>query len=385
MKFLRGRNLLFVSGAPWHYVFQPVATLYAGALAAANRVTWFNPPQRNPLRFVRDNRRFGGRRNGVRVYTPFCTTPQYGALSALDQKLLIAQAKMVGGASDSKDQVIWSNCYPNPELAARFKRAYYIYWPGDSFDPGAELDRLKSCNLVMPLTEEKTAAVAARFPGKAMLSTTGCDFHSFRAAEYAMRGHVEKKFAGLRRPIAGYAGHISSHRIDFGLVEHLCHSMPEVTFVFAGAQDGRAETADAVARLARTCPNALLLGEFSYGDLPYLIKHFTAGIIPYQLNDFNLGTNPNKLYEYFAMGKPVISVALPSLRKFAPRVALAQSKEEFASRLAACLTEQPAEGAKAERIAIAREYSPEEALKRIDAFIVGQMATPITVGHGIRA
>jgi glycosyltransferase involved in cell wall biosynthesis len=46
-------------------------------------------------------------------------------------------------------------------------------------------------------------------------------------------------------------------------------------------------------------------GEYSYEDLPEIINRWDIGVIPYQLNEFNNFTIHNKIFDFFAMGKPV--------------------------------------------------------------------------------
>lgn len=46
-------------------------------------------------------------------------------------------------------------------------------------------------------------------------------------------------------------------------------------------------------------------GEYSYEDLPEIIGNWDIGVIPYQLNEFNHYTIHNKIFDFFAMGKPV--------------------------------------------------------------------------------
>lgn len=46
-------------------------------------------------------------------------------------------------------------------------------------------------------------------------------------------------------------------------------------------------------------------GTYKIGELPSIISKFDVGVIPYQISDFNNFTIHNKLFDFFACGKPV--------------------------------------------------------------------------------
>jgi len=65
----------------------------------------------------------------------------------------------------------------------------------------------------------------------------------------------------------------------------------------------------------RSSNNIEFTGEYDYCTLPELIKNAGWGIIPYPPNEFNNYTIHNKIFDYFAFGKPVIvSTAVPLAR-----------------------------------------------------------------------
>jgi glycosyltransferase involved in cell wall biosynthesis len=57
------------------------------------------------------------------------------------------------------------------------------------------------------------------------------------------------------------------------------------------------------------------LGSYDYQTLPQILAKSDIGVIPYQINDFNNYTIHNKVFDYFALGKPVlVSLANPLVR-----------------------------------------------------------------------
>jgi len=109
----------------------------------------------------------------------------------------------------------------------------------------------------------------------------------------------------IPRPIIGFSGGFRQW-IDIDLLEFLVRSEPEYSFVFVGpAQIG-------VERFS-LFKNVYFLGQKRHEELPYYIKNFDVAIIPYIVNEFTRCIFPAKLYEYLAMGKPIVATDLPEI------------------------------------------------------------------------
>lgn len=130
---------------------------------------------------------------------------------------------------------------------------------------------------------------------------------------------------GIRRPIIGFSGGIRKW-IDKDLLKYLSDSNPEYSFVFIGPLQMDVE--EFVEN-----KNMHFLGQKDHNELPRYINNFDVSIIPYLVNDFTQCIYPAKLNEYLALGKPVVSTALPELislrNKYQDIVYIADTKEEF--------------------------------------------------------
>jgi hypothetical protein len=129
------------------------------------------------------------------------------------------------------------------------------------------------------------------------------------------------------RPIAGYFGVLASW-FDYGLVLDLARARPELSVVLIGPDyDGSCRS---WRHQAGELPaNLFLLPPVPYSRLPQHAVWFDVGMIPFLLNDITLATSPLKLYEYFAMGIPVVAVRLPECERHQPAVLLAGDATEF--------------------------------------------------------
>jgi glycosyltransferase involved in cell wall biosynthesis len=155
-----------------------------------------------------------------------------------------------------------------------------------------------------------------------------------------------------RHPIAGYVG-VLRDWFDFDLVGHLARTMPDISFVMVGPLDFEFRNAH-----LRTLPNLRWIGRREYGEMPRYISAFDVCLIPFLVGKVSQTTNPVKVFEYFALGKPVVSTPMHELLPFRNDglLRLAGGKDEFASALRDSLAE-PAGETKELRCDVARNHS----------------------------
>jgi len=87
-----------------------------------------------------------------------------------------------------------------------------------------------------------------------------------------------------------------------------------IELIIAGSGECENEYKELVSKF-RNKNKFQFLGSYSYQDLPQILAKSDFGVIPYQINDFNNYTIHNKVFDYFAMGKPVLaSIVNPLIR-----------------------------------------------------------------------
>lgn len=122
--------------------------------------------------------------------------------------------------------------------------------------------------------------------------------------------HADDPIHKLAHPRIGYLGNIFSH-LDFPLLEGLCQKHPDWQLVLVGP----VESERAVAGLRRFA-NAHFLGPRPYDQVPSILRALDVGLIPFIDNQFTRAINPLKLYEYLAVGLPIVATRLPELERF---------------------------------------------------------------------
>jgi glycosyltransferase involved in cell wall biosynthesis len=176
-----------------------------------------------------------------------------------------------------------------------------------------------------------------------------------------------REIAYLSHPIIGYIGGLHDH-IDVPLLSATARALPSASIVLVGPimRD--------IAEL-RSEPNIHVLGARSASELTNFIGSFDVGLIPYVLTPYTETVRPTKLFEYLAMGKPVVTTPLPEvvrlgLPMFAARVA--KDASGFVQAIQMLIAEDRV-GAAADRRDLARSEDWEAVVERMAHLIADAM------------
>jgi glycosyltransferase involved in cell wall biosynthesis len=120
-------------------------------------------------------------------------------------------------------------------------------------------------------------------------------------------------------PILLYVGSLWGSWFDWDLVLKASQAFPDARLVFIGEYGGQCPYA---------LPNVHFLGLKPHGELAGYLAAADACLIPFKVDEITRAVNPLKVYEYLAMGKPVVSSALPELEGM-PYVFTSGTPDEF--------------------------------------------------------
>ncbi|MUV13719.1 glycosyltransferase [Lysobacter sp. HX-5-24] len=124
------------------------------------------------------------------------------------------------------------------------------------------------------------------------------------------------------RPIVGYFGAMAPW-LWYEAMNELAKQRPDLSFVYIGP-----DYLDA-ARKLESLSNVYALGAVDYAVLPYFAQHFDVAIIPFKQGEIARTTSPLKLFEYFALGLPVVvTQGMEECEQF-PEVLTAGSAEAY--------------------------------------------------------
>ncbi|GAG07285.1 unnamed protein product, partial [marine sediment metagenome] len=113
-------------------------------------------------------------------------------------------------------------------------------------------------------------------------------------------------------------------------------------------------------------PNTYFLGRKPKERLPHFLFLFNVCLIPYDVSlEFVQGCNPMKLYEYLALGKPVVSTPIEAVKVFSPIVKIANNVVGFEKAIREFLKKEYNKKEEKKRKKIAQENSWEKKVERM--------------------
>ena len=164
------------------------------------------------------------------------------------------------------------------------------------------------------------------------------DMSKFDAARISATPPPE--FANISGPRLGYSGLIGK-RLNFDLILQLAQRRAEWSFVFIGRVDRR-ECDTELSALERM-DNVFFLGEKKQGWVADYVAAFDIGLLPYKLNVETKHISPLKMYEYLAVGLPVVSTAIPAALRHRDVIEVADNDTEFENACQAVILNEDSE------------------------------------------
>jgi hypothetical protein len=162
--------------------------------------------------------------------------------------------------------------------------------------------------------------------------THGVDFNSFNSA--LSIESMPDDIRNISQPIVGYFGGLT-YRVNYGLISEVAMRYPTSNIVLIGKKwDDLGKSAE-----LKKLKHVHTLGFRDYSLLPMYLKQFRVCLIPYHVNELMEGVDPIKLREYFCLGKPVVSVDLPEVKKFGGLVYIGKNEEDFVKKVGVAMRE----------------------------------------------
>jgi glycosyltransferase involved in cell wall biosynthesis len=144
---------------------------------------------------------------------------------------------------------------------------------------------------------------------------------------------IDPLIAGIPQPRLGVMGTLDG-RLDIPLLASIFTERPSWQLVLIGALHPERVDLSQLLKL----PNVHSLGMQPFERLPALLNGLNIFLIPYVINEMTQYISPIKLYEYLAVGKPIISTNLPEVSHFSSFLRMATGKDEFIQQIEAALT-----------------------------------------------
>lgn len=159
------------------------------------------------------------------------------------------------------------------------------------------------------------------------LVTNGVVYEHFRDIE----NMIPKEMEGVvskNKPIIGYYGALASW-FDYELLKGVAREREDWNFVLIGWDYDGSFKGSGVDGLK----NVFVVPPVDYHRLPLYAQWFDVCMIPFQINDVTKSTSPVKLFEYMALGKPIVTTPMPECKKYKSIIIAENSAKDFAKKI----------------------------------------------------
>ncbi|MBI9035521.1 MAG: glycosyltransferase [Bacteroidales bacterium] len=164
----------------------------------------------------------------------------------------------------------------------------------------------------------------------------GCDLSRYNDADGNLQ--IPEDLKGIKKPIVGYVGYLTTIRLDIEVLVHIAKSLPEISLVLVGPEDE-----DFINSELHEISNVCFLGRKDPSELAAYIKGFDVAINPQLVNPITDINYPLKIDEYLAMGKATVATKTTFMAYFKDYVHLPSNKEEYITSIRKALTENSEE------------------------------------------
>ncbi len=251
-----------------------------------------------------------------------------------------------------------------PDVSVYYSRDYVVaggYWRkhGLRLEPA-----LIAKSDVCVANSSYLASYCRRYNAQSFDVGQGCDAP---AAPPAGAG-APADLRGLRGPVVGYVGAITSARLDLAVLRHLSSQRPHWSIVLVGPEDDVFKVSDLHQRA-----NIHFLGAKPTTELAAYVQHFDVCLNPQLVNPLTVGNYPRKIDEYLALGKPVVATRTEAMSVFAQHTYLADTPADYVDLIELALAQDGASRQQARR-SFAATHTWENSVGRIYAAIAAHYA-----------
>jgi hypothetical protein len=247
------------------------------------------------------------------VVIPFHHVP---LVSKLNQMLLVLYIRAVCLFLGFRNPILFIFLPSMYGVVGKLKEVLSVYYCTDEHSQFPGVDRNSIKRMETEILKKVTLGFATspqileekkKINPSFYLSMHGVDYDNFsKAQDTALM--IPEDIVNFKSPVIGYFGAIDKW-MDLDLIHYLVKQRREWSFVFIGK-------AVVDISLFENEPNIHFLGKRPFSELPAYGKKFDVAIIPFLLNELTRHVFPIKLKEYLAMGKSVVSSALPPVEDF---------------------------------------------------------------------
>ncbi len=353
---IKGKNIIVFGSDKWEYpgLQQTIMRL----LSRNNRILFVNPlgTRRVSVKFSefgiyfnrairifqRDNNNGGEEAKKFRVCNPWMIPLVYNrAIMGLNKSIMHAQFSRLLSNLEFDKYILWVGTPTAASFLDIFDPSLIIYNPVDRYSEFSFVDSAKIVDYEKHIASRADAIICTSdaikkdlepYNSNCFTVTHGVDVNHFHSA--LNNSSIPDDMRNIPGPIIGYFGGLSE-RVNWELLNDVAIRYKDANMVLIGKKIPGIKEMEQLKRKS----NVHFLGYRDYKVLPDYLKQFTVCLIPYVVNDLLLAVDPIKLREYLAVGKPVVSVDLPEVRKLQDVLYIGKNNDDFVEKIGRAIKE----------------------------------------------
>ncbi|MEK6590999.1 MAG: ElyC/SanA/YdcF family protein [Nitrospinota bacterium] len=386
---LKGENIICISSIDWDFIWQGHQEIMSTFAENSNRVLFIeNTGTRSPSiddigRILKRMRNWFNSIKGYRkekenlyIYSPIVLPFPYStAAQWINKHILLNSLKRWMRITNFQSPVIWTflPTATASNIIKNIENKMSIYYCIDNFRvssysarkiKNSEIEMIKLVDRVF-VTSQKLFEYVIQYKDASAVSIFpfGVNINGFKEAR-ENDPNLPEDMKNIKHPIVGYIGGIHKW-MDKSLIKFLADRFKEISFVFIGPE--QTDVSD-----LKKLNNMYFLGKKEHTRLPDYAYQFDVGIIPYSITPYTENVYPTKMNEYLALGKPVVSTALPEVEIFNNHnegvVYIGKDYEDFSANIVNALKED-GDGKKMKRITAAEKNGWQNRIEEMSVII----------------
>jgi hypothetical protein len=190
----------------------------------------------------------------------------------------------------------------------------------------------KAADIVLTVNDHIKNKYASLY-SKIHVIRNATNYYNFDRKSYKSVDFFER-LKSSKNPIIGYSGIANMSRIDVGLLDFLLEEKPDWQFVFIGP--AHSNFTDKYVKYK----NFHHIPPVDYQSLPDCTHYFDVAIVPFKINEHTKGNDLLKLYDFLAMGKPIVSTEVGGANDLRDVIRVAQRPSDFLGEIEKALLDK---------------------------------------------
>ncbi len=180
--------------------------------------------------------------------------------------------------------------------------------------------------------------------------SNGVDYPIFAKYRHIKSSSLNKRYS------VGYLGNLAKF-FNWELIQLLVDKLPEMDFYFHGnIEITQEDPQQKIVETLKNKSNVVFTGRINREQGAAAIARYDCLIIPFVNNDAMDAVNPLKLWEYLAVGRPIISSKMEAIEKMKGHIYFADTVSEWVNAIQTAISEDTKEKYQS-RCEIAKNYA----------------------------